>query len=636
MVRPSSPRLVPFVLAVLLTLVVGPAWGLAPELPRVLVDTTLIPPTGMTIPVFAGGNLQAALDAAHPGDVITLERGAMFAGPFTLPNKTGPGWITLRTSAPDSSTPQPDTLPSSGTRVGPSDAPVMPKILGNPAGNPALKTAPGAHHFRFIGIEFLPAPGTYNFGLIMLGTGTERSLDSLPHDIILDRCYIHGDPGAGGKRGVALNAKSVAIIDSYLSDWKSTTQDAQAVMGSNGPGPFKIANNYLEASGENVMFGGADPKIRNLVPSDIEIRNNQFSKPLTWNKNSSTYGGTDFVVKNLFELKNAQRVLIDGNLFEHNWVDDQAGFAIQFTVRNQDGTARWSVVQDVTFTNNLVRHAGAGINLLGFDTKPSQQTKRILIKDNLFDDLGGVTWGRPKSRLLQFIDGTADVTVDHNTGFPTGAIVFAEGPHDHTGFRFTNNIVRHNGCTGDNECGVSGTGTTPGTPTLDTYFPGAVFSRNVLIFDNTTTNPFVYPADNFPFETLSGVNFVNAGESDYRLCDVTLCASASGYKDRGTDGSDVGGHFDARLFIATPADASSVSSIVTFIVTSNNPGSVTRTDFLVDGTVVGTVAGLASGFSWDSRAVADGTHALAVATYDTAGHPLPSDSVWVTVRNTSP
>ena len=144
MVRPSSPRVVPLVLAVLLTLVVGPAWGLAPELPRVLVDTTRVPPTGMTIPVFAGGNLQAALDAAHPGDVITLERGAMFAGPFTLPNKTGLGWITLRTSAPDSSTPQPDTLPSSGTRVGPSYAPVMPKILGDSAGNPAVKSAPGA------------------------------------------------------------------------------------------------------------------------------------------------------------------------------------------------------------------------------------------------------------------------------------------------------------------------------------------------------------------------------------------------------------------------------------------------------------------------------------------------------------
>ena len=30
-------------------------------------------------------------------------------------------------------------------------------------------------------------------------------------------------------------------------------------MGWNGPGPFLIENNYLEAAGENIMFGGNDP-----------------------------------------------------------------------------------------------------------------------------------------------------------------------------------------------------------------------------------------------------------------------------------------------------------------------------------------------------------------------------------------
>ena len=30
------------------------------------------------------------------------------------------------------------------------------------------------------------------------------------------------------------------------------------------------------------MFGGADPKIANLVPADIEFRRNDCSKPLSW------------------------------------------------------------------------------------------------------------------------------------------------------------------------------------------------------------------------------------------------------------------------------------------------------------------------------------------------------------------
>src|SRR5262249_2077780 len=78
----------------------------APELPRVYLDTTYTPPTGRTIPVAAGGDLQAAINQAQFGDVITLQAGATFTGNFTLPNKSSggqtPGWITIRTSTPDS------------------------------------------------------------------------------------------------------------------------------------------------------------------------------------------------------------------------------------------------------------------------------------------------------------------------------------------------------------------------------------------------------------------------------------------------------------------------------------------------------------------------------------------------------
>src|SRR5439155_16363340 len=74
-----------------------------PALPRMYIDTTYVSATGKTIAVAAGGNFQAALVAARPGDVITLAAGATYRGPFTLPNKPAAGWITVRTSAPDSS-----------------------------------------------------------------------------------------------------------------------------------------------------------------------------------------------------------------------------------------------------------------------------------------------------------------------------------------------------------------------------------------------------------------------------------------------------------------------------------------------------------------------------------------------------
>src|ERR1700750_1183544 len=95
-----------------------------------------------------GANLHQALDAAQPGDTIVLEAGASFVGPFTLPNKQGDGWITIQSS----------TLAqlAEGRRATPGDSALMPKILApNPGrGTNAIDTAPGAHHYRFLGVEF--------------------------------------------------------------------------------------------------------------------------------------------------------------------------------------------------------------------------------------------------------------------------------------------------------------------------------------------------------------------------------------------------------------------------------------------------------------------------------------------------
>src|SRR5438477_7384724 len=120
-----------------------------------------------------------------------------------------------------------------------------------------------------------------------------------------------------------MNSRETAVIDSYLSDFKQIGADSQAVAGWNGTGPFKIANSYLEAAGENVMFGGADPAIRDLVPADIEIRQNHLAKPLRWRAGHEGFDGVDWSVKNLFELENARRVLVEDNLLEYNWPQAQ-------------------------------------------------------------------------------------------------------------------------------------------------------------------------------------------------------------------------------------------------------------------------------------------------------------------------
>src|SRR6185295_5504132 len=47
------------------------------------------PPSGSTSTVPAGGNLQAAIDGARPGDTILLAPGATYLGGFLLPAKSG-------------------------------------------------------------------------------------------------------------------------------------------------------------------------------------------------------------------------------------------------------------------------------------------------------------------------------------------------------------------------------------------------------------------------------------------------------------------------------------------------------------------------------------------------------------------
>ena len=498
-----------------------------PQLPMVFLDTTYAAPVGgAKWRPLTSTEFQNALNSAALGDVIELQAETIYTGPFTLPNKTtGTGWIYVRSSAYAS-------LPAPGTRVGPSHASLMPKLVIAANQSGAIRTATQAHHYRFVGIEFQPT-GSPAFDLLALGSGSETSEASLPHNIVIDRCYVHGLAGQPAKRGIALNGKFLAVIDSYLADFKDQTQDTQAILGWNGPGPFKIVNNYLEATGENMMFGGGDPSISNLVPSDIEIRNNHFFKPTSWR-------GVWAAVKNNFELKNARRLLVEGNIFENNWLAAQNGWAVQLTVRNQDGACTWCTIEDVTFRKNIVRHASGGLNILSTDDpNVSQNMKRVLIQDNLFDDINGTNWGST-GRLFQILGfvankGSVDLNFDHNTGFQQENLSFADGV-SHTNFVFTNNLAPR----GANGSGFTGSGTSQGISTLNTYFPGYVFLKNAIIGANAS----VYPADNFFPVSISDVGFVNDTGGDYHL------SASSPYKNAGTDGRDVGADIDA-LNVAT-------------------------------------------------------------------------------------
>ncbi len=503
------------------------------ELPRIFINTTFVPPIGNTLLVPAGGDLQVALDRAKCGETVQLAAGATFTGNYVFRANSCTDWIVVRTSAPDSS------LPAPGTRITPDHTSLFPKIV-TPNVSPAIGMQFGASHYRLIGIEVTTTIATTSvtqYGLVDLGedpaTGkSASSLSELPHDITIDRCYIHGTPKGNVKHGIVLNGASLAVIDSYISDIHVVGQDTQAVGGWNGPGPFKIVDNELEAAGENVMFGGARPALVNNIPSDIEIRGNHFFKPVSWMVGNPSYAGIHWTVKNLLEFKIAQRVLITGNILENNWVDAQTGFAFLVTPRTEYGTAPWVYVQDITFTYNVLRHTASAVNISGLDSGDPQKVvrgKRILIQNNLFDDVNGKTWGGGNGgNLFQVLSGVDAVTIDHNTGFQSNQIVSADGIPS-TNFVYENNI------TGHNTYGVMGSGHASGTSSLSYFLPGFVFQKNVIENIAASRVPQSnYPAGTFFPSDWAAVRFVNFAAGNYAL------APTSPYRNAGTDGKDIG------------------------------------------------------------------------------------------------
>lgn len=500
-----------------------------PQLPRVFLDTRYIPPGGATINVPAGGDVQAALNAAQPGDEIVLAAGATFVGSFTLPNKPGTGWITIRSSTAAAN------LPTEGQRISPAYASVLPKLVSPDVG-PALQTAPGAHHFRIVGVEITVAAGvTLNYGIVLLGqkSSVQTSLSQVPHDITLDRVYVHGTPTVSVSRCVALNGAATAVIDSYLSECHAQGFDAQAICGWNGPGPFKIVNTYLEGSGENMMFGGEDPGIQDLVPSDIEIRRNYFNKPLVWR-------GV-WTAKNLLELKLGRRVLIQGNVFEHSWTDAQVGFAMLVWTVNQNLTAPWSVTEDVWIRENIIRHAAGGLDLRQSSGEgPSNDyTKRVRLDNNVWQDITSATWssGSNNGRLFQIGSGALmhDVQIYTQTGIDVDQMTMEMMGGTVTNFAFSNNVV------GYGLYGFRSDDAPDGTPTLDLHLPGWSFARNVI----PTAPASRYPTNNFYPASTSAIGFVNAAAGDYHL------AASSPYKNQGTNGRDPGADIDAVMAATT-------------------------------------------------------------------------------------
>lgn len=427
------------------------------------VDTTPTPPPPVTPPTPSAGvelpravptwpaaletasctqtvttGLQQAVNAARAGDVLCLS--GVFVGPLRLAPRADSGWVVIR-SLTEAAAP--------GQRQRPSQSGALARLQGTGV-MPTVSISGAGWYLR--SLDIVAESTTTVLGVLVDINGAR---------VVLDRVWVHPPVDRSIQRCVTLNGTWTAIVHSWLSDCHGKGFDSQAIVGWNGAGPFLIEDNTLEGAGENVMFGGADPSVPGLIPSDITFRRNHVTTPTSWQ-------GV-WTRKNLFETKNVQRLLVEANVFEHSWNDAQVGQAILLKAANQKGACTWCTAADITIRHNLVRDAIYGLGIVGKDgaNRIDSLMRRVVIEENWFEALG------PQAQLVGIMNGVSQLTIRRNVMLGTvknDVFVANAGKPEATGFAFTDNLLQR-GAYPLHGCGT----------VITVCFPGAVITGNAFI-----------------------------------------------------------------------------------------------------------------------------------------------------------
>jgi hypothetical protein len=507
--------------------------------------------SGRTIDFCASGcvytNFANAWYAAQCGDTIRGRAGQSFNTEFILTNKgcsgsltSGTGWIVIKSDSA--------SCPAIGTRVKPSDEAFMPELYTDSPNVPVFKLSGPVGYIRFICLEVTlrQDSGEFTDALIKLDPSGASGPNDLPHHLVFDRLSIHGTRTKELRRGISPSGRHIAIVDSVIYDIHQRSSDAQAINCSTCPGPLLIFDNRLEASGENIMFGGSSTQFT-TTPSDIIIRRNYIYKPKTWQQNNPQYAGVPWSIKNLIECKSCQRTAIFDNVLENSWAGGQNGHAIVITPRTAG--APGAVGNDIDVQWNLFLNVGAIASISGYDSEEPAprpiRAQRIRFRHNLAPNVNntpasnGGTDGR--GACFNIIGKTQYIAIEHNTCLPTYQIVNT-GVEQQPYVSWTNNYFGHG------KYGIKGANAGVGNSTLALNFPMYTMHHNVLVgvgasgnsssnYTANRTGGFCSSTVCFPEAFTDLIDKVGCNGSVWASCALN---SLSPYKKTASDGTDMG------------------------------------------------------------------------------------------------
>lgn len=268
------------------------------------------------------------------------------------------------------------------------------------------------------------------------------------------------------------------------------------------------------------------------------------------------------VVKNIFELKIGTRVDINGNLFENCWADGQEGYAFKVTISNGSTSRPLLSVSHNTIRNNVIRHCGQGLNILGTDSFTSRTpVHTIAFVNNLWEDISATNWAGPGYAIYTHGSSVTDrlkqqphnIHFVHNT-FINPEASFLRIDDDEPPFVVPgHNWIIHSNIAHYGAFGVANTDNfIDAEDALDTNFINLLFARNVLGSGGSGSAFGAYAANNaFPqTANLGGVGFIDYDASYPYPPTENQClhnfrlSGASAYLKYALDGGPCGADLD--------------------------------------------------------------------------------------------
>lgn len=537
--------------------------GLGAALPRT-VPTSTPPVQAGTIryvgPTDTYTTIQAAYNAASYGDSIVLRDGQTLSETVTFTPKVWvAGYIVIRS----------ETEPTPvGERTKPADwttqAIWQPP---NTANAPVFLGPSGASHIWLQSLHLRSNPAVLgSSALCLLGfdDGDPLAINAagIPDALNLDRCYLHHDDPSTAhycQRAVRWRSKNTAVINCYFKGFQSTGGgDSQSLFVDNTPGNMLLDNNYIEGEAEGFIIGGTDFIGPDLVPTDVTITRNYWTKPSAY-----IVGPPTWQTKNLLELKAGHRIRVEGNIFDGFWDSGVSQWsALNVKSVNQIISASNAYVgaSDVVIRHNFVRNVPDLMTCHGGPQGPVEILSRVVVHNLLCANINSTTWsnGTNGDGLLAHFASFNDTVFDHITfvSAPKANLLRTlilgdfSSPTRHA--TVANLLIQTDLGAGLIVSGASATPTMNGI--ITTIDPDAVFATNYYGGMDPAWNAYNVansPAGNLFVNFDGSANAPDPGFTNYAIRTTALsadplliCAAfvlASGVcKGGGTGGSDIG------------------------------------------------------------------------------------------------